>query len=190
MTSPPANPLGKTSLALGIASSAFVFGLGLCGLIGGARLPGVAQLLFVCGASSAFLGLIAALVGAGGLFLGGLLDREPPQPNETRPAVEQLGPATGLDAEPVSQFNDRPAAAVVGQGSAPSLSQIRRPGRLVGEIRRGPYRWRVIGNWGGHGHVQQHDAAWEPAGSAVDASSATTPQHPPPSTPAESSVGR
>lgn len=68
MTPPSTNPLGKTSLALGIASSAFVFGLGLCGLIGGARLPGVAQLLFVCGASSAFLGLIAALVGAGGLF--------------------------------------------------------------------------------------------------------------------------
>ena len=44
MTPPPANPLGKTSLALGIASIAFVFGLGLCGLIGGARLPGVAQM--------------------------------------------------------------------------------------------------------------------------------------------------
>ena len=62
------NTLGKTSLILGIASISLVFGLGLCGLVGGVNIPGAAILLFVCGASSAFLGLIGAILGFSGLF--------------------------------------------------------------------------------------------------------------------------
>ncbi|RME90894.1 MAG: hypothetical protein D6770_01515 [Anaerolineae bacterium] len=73
-TSPPPpkepNTLGNASLALGIASTALVFGIGLCaitavaqGWIDLARTP-----LFVCGASSAFVGLLAAFVGAAGLI--------------------------------------------------------------------------------------------------------------------------
>jgi len=70
MSLPPQeqNTLGKTSLTLGILSLSFVFGLGLCALAGGIRVPVVANFLFICGASSAFLGLIGAMVGVGGLF--------------------------------------------------------------------------------------------------------------------------
>jgi hypothetical protein len=64
------NPLGTASLGLGIASAAFVFGLGLCAVVGAQqgwlRLAGTP--LFVCGASSAFLGALAAALGAAGLF--------------------------------------------------------------------------------------------------------------------------
>lgn len=64
------NTLGNASLALGIASAALVFGIGLCALVGAQqgwlRVAGTG--LFVCGASSAFLGLIGAGVGAGGLL--------------------------------------------------------------------------------------------------------------------------
>jgi hypothetical protein len=64
------NTLGTASLALGITSAALVFGIGLCALTGAQqgwlRVAGTG--LFVCGASSAFLGLIAAGVGVGGLF--------------------------------------------------------------------------------------------------------------------------
>jgi hypothetical protein len=70
---PPAsspNPLGTASLALGIASSSLVFGLAVCALTaarqGWIRIG--ATPLFVCGASSAFLGLLAVAVGAAGLF--------------------------------------------------------------------------------------------------------------------------
>lgn len=49
-----------------------MFGIGLCALVGAQQ--GWVQLLgtplFVCGASSAFLGLISAAVGAAGLFGG------------------------------------------------------------------------------------------------------------------------
>jgi hypothetical protein len=62
------NTLGKASLILGIASISLVFGLGLCGLVGGAQIPVFVTLLFVCAASSAFLGLVAAILGLGGLF--------------------------------------------------------------------------------------------------------------------------
>ncbi len=52
------NPLGNASLALGIASAALVFGIGLCAWTGVTRnwirLAGTP--LFVCGGSSAFLG--------------------------------------------------------------------------------------------------------------------------------------
>ncbi len=66
------NPLGNASLILGIVSLSLVFGIGLCALAGArqgwARALGTP--LFICSASSAFLGLIAA-----GLGLGGLLGR-------------------------------------------------------------------------------------------------------------------
>jgi hypothetical protein len=74
MQSPPQqpNPLGNASLGLGIASAALVFGIGLCALAGFRQAPQVvgalATPLFVCGASSAFLGLIGAAIGLGGLF--------------------------------------------------------------------------------------------------------------------------
>jgi hypothetical protein len=64
------NTLGNASLALGIASAALVFGIGLCALVGAQqgwlRVAGTG--LFVCGASSAFLGLIGVGVGVGGLL--------------------------------------------------------------------------------------------------------------------------
>lgn len=64
------NTLGKASLALGIVSLALVFGIGLCSLVGVQQ--GWIQLLgtplFVCGASSAFLGLLGAVLGFAGLF--------------------------------------------------------------------------------------------------------------------------
>jgi hypothetical protein len=65
------NTLGNASLALGLASAAFVFGIGLCALVGiqqGTWIQVAATPLFVCGASSAFLGLLGAGVGVGGLF--------------------------------------------------------------------------------------------------------------------------
>lgn len=79
-TPPPAQPpreplqtstLGRASLFLGIASSALVFGIGFCAvtLLGTpALLQASAIPLYVCGASSGFLGLIGALVGTGALF--------------------------------------------------------------------------------------------------------------------------
>jgi hypothetical protein len=64
------NTLGKASLGLGIASISLVFGIGLCALVGAQQ--GWVQLLgtplFVCGASSAFLGFIGAVLGIAGLF--------------------------------------------------------------------------------------------------------------------------
>jgi riboflavin transporter FmnP len=74
MSEPPAhqqpNTLGNTSLILGIASAALVFGIGLCALTGvnqrWIQLAGTP--LFVCGGASAFLGLLAALLGVAGLF--------------------------------------------------------------------------------------------------------------------------
>ncbi len=76
MQSPPPAPppqpniLGNASLGLGIASASLVFGIGLCALVGVRQgwIGAAATPLFVCGASSAFLGLIGAGVGAGGLF--------------------------------------------------------------------------------------------------------------------------
>jgi hypothetical protein len=64
------NPLGNASLALGIASAALVFGIGLCAWTGLAqnwiRLAGTP--LFVCGGSSAFLGVLGIILGIAGLF--------------------------------------------------------------------------------------------------------------------------
>ncbi len=69
---PQPNNLGNASLWLGIASSVLVFGIGLCALIGFRQSPQLVGLLatplFVCGASSAFLGLVGAAVGVAGLF--------------------------------------------------------------------------------------------------------------------------
>jgi hypothetical protein len=67
---PPSSTLGNASLGLGLASAALVFGIGLCALTGRGQnwLPAAATPLFVCGASSAFLGLLGAGVGAAGLF--------------------------------------------------------------------------------------------------------------------------
>jgi hypothetical protein len=64
------NPLGNASLGLGIASAALVFGLGLCAVVGAQQgwLRVAGTPLFVCGASSAFLGVLAAGLGAAGLF--------------------------------------------------------------------------------------------------------------------------
>jgi hypothetical protein len=76
MQTPPTpqqpNTLGNASLWLGIASAVLVFGIGLCALSGFRQSPqlvsALATPLFVCGASSAFLGLIGMLIGIGGLF--------------------------------------------------------------------------------------------------------------------------
>lgn len=64
------DPLGKTSLALGVTSVALVFGIGFCGLVGLNQgwLRIGATVLYVCGASSAFLGFLALLLGFVGLF--------------------------------------------------------------------------------------------------------------------------
>jgi hypothetical protein len=62
------NTLGNVSLVLGIASAALVFGIGMCALTAPNALQVTGGLLFVCGASSAFLGLIGAGVGVAGLF--------------------------------------------------------------------------------------------------------------------------
>ena len=64
------NTLGRTSLFLGIASLALVFGIGLCAIVGNEQgwLPVAATILYVCGASSAFLGFIGFVLGVAGLF--------------------------------------------------------------------------------------------------------------------------
>jgi hypothetical protein len=74
MSQPPTpekpNPVGNASMILGIASSALVFGIALCAWTGigqgWIRLAGTP--LFVCGGASAFLGFLAAILGAAGLF--------------------------------------------------------------------------------------------------------------------------
>jgi len=64
------NTVGNASMWLGIASSALVFGIGICALTGVSqqwiRLAGTP--LFVCGGASAFLGLLAVVLGGIGLF--------------------------------------------------------------------------------------------------------------------------
>jgi uncharacterized membrane protein YdcZ (DUF606 family) len=67
---PFANPLGNASLALGITSASLVFGQAICALTAAQQgwIRVAATPLFVCGASSAFLGLLGIVVGAAGLF--------------------------------------------------------------------------------------------------------------------------
>lgn len=64
------NTLGVLSLVLGVASVALVFGIGLCSLVGATQgwLPLAGTGLYVCGASSAFLGFLAAVLGVAGLL--------------------------------------------------------------------------------------------------------------------------
>ena len=66
------NTLGNASLVLGILAVSLVFGIGLCALVGLQQnwLQVAGTPLFVCGASSAFLGLLGFILGIGGL-LGG-----------------------------------------------------------------------------------------------------------------------
>ena len=71
MNQPPqSNTLGKASLVLGIVGSFFVFLIGLCAGVGKQQgwLQHVGAIFFVLGASSAFLGLLAAVLGFLGLF--------------------------------------------------------------------------------------------------------------------------
>ncbi|NOH03977.1 MAG: hypothetical protein HND47_19420 [Chloroflexi bacterium] len=64
------NSVGNASMWLGIASAALVFGIGMCALTGlnqrWIQLAGTP--LFVCGVSSAFLGLLAVVLGIAGMF--------------------------------------------------------------------------------------------------------------------------
>jgi hypothetical protein len=64
------NTLGNTRLALGVASAALVFGIGLCALIGAQQgwIGAFSVPLLVCGASSAFLGLLGSILGTAGLL--------------------------------------------------------------------------------------------------------------------------
>jgi cytochrome c biogenesis protein CcdA len=64
------NTLGNASLVLGILGISLVFGIGLCALVGMQQgwLQVGGSVLFVCGASSAFLGLLAGILGLAGLF--------------------------------------------------------------------------------------------------------------------------
>lgn len=66
----PSETLSKASLWLGLASSILVFGIGFCTIvnasIGLIDLVGIPAL--ICGGSSAFLGLIAIVLGVAGAF--------------------------------------------------------------------------------------------------------------------------
>lgn len=64
------NTLGRASLVLGIVSVSLVFGIGLCALVGLQQgwLQIAGTVLYVCGASSAFLGLLGLVLGIGGLL--------------------------------------------------------------------------------------------------------------------------
>ncbi len=64
------NTLGNVGLALSVSSLVLVFGFGLCALVGVQQgwIQLVGTPLFICSASSAFLGLVGAVLGAGGLF--------------------------------------------------------------------------------------------------------------------------
>ncbi len=66
----PGGTLGRVSLGLGIASAALVFGIGICALVGvqGGWIGPLATILFICGASSSFLGFLGVLTGLGGLL--------------------------------------------------------------------------------------------------------------------------
>jgi hypothetical protein len=69
---PETNRLGNAAMGLGIASLALVFGIGICALVGAQQgwIVLLGAPLYICGASSAFLGLLGAGLGVGGI-LGG-----------------------------------------------------------------------------------------------------------------------
>ncbi len=64
------NTLGNASLGLGISSAALVFGIGMCAIsgVGQKWIQLAGTPLLVCGASSAFLGVLAILLGFAGLL--------------------------------------------------------------------------------------------------------------------------
>ena len=66
------NQLGNVGLALGVGATALVFGIGFCGVVGagGGWIELVGIPLYVCGGSSAFLGLLGALLSGIGIFTG------------------------------------------------------------------------------------------------------------------------
>lgn len=66
----PSNTLGKTSLLLSVPALTFVFCTGLCAGLGKQQgwLANVGALLFIFGATFAFVGLIAAFLGFVGAF--------------------------------------------------------------------------------------------------------------------------
>lgn len=68
--SPQSNTLGKASLVLGIFGIVFVFSVGICAGIGKEQgwLPLVSVLLFLVGATAAFMGFLSAVLGFFGLF--------------------------------------------------------------------------------------------------------------------------
>ena len=71
MSQPPqSNILGNASLGLGIASLVLVFSIGICALVGLRQqwILVAATPLYICGATSAFLGVIGAILGIAGLF--------------------------------------------------------------------------------------------------------------------------
>jgi hypothetical protein len=70
MNQPQPNTLGKASLVLAVLGSFFVFTVGLCAGVAKAQgwLQGVSPLFFILGASSAFLGFLAAVLGFFGLW--------------------------------------------------------------------------------------------------------------------------
>jgi hypothetical protein len=67
----PSNTLGKASLILSVPALSLVFCTGLCAGVGQQQgwLAQASTLLFVFGATFAFVGLIAAFVGLVGLFV-------------------------------------------------------------------------------------------------------------------------
>lgn len=67
------NTLGNVSVALGVASISLVFGIGFCAIVGAQQgwLQIAGTPLYICGASSAFLGLLAFGLGLAGLFGAG-----------------------------------------------------------------------------------------------------------------------
>jgi hypothetical protein len=64
------NTLGNASLGLGIAAATLVFAIGLCALVGAQQgwLQAAGTPIFVCGATSVFLGVIARFLGLAGLL--------------------------------------------------------------------------------------------------------------------------
>ncbi|HEX5103213.1 MAG TPA: hypothetical protein VFV87_05350 [Pirellulaceae bacterium] len=64
------NTLGKASLVLGILASTLVVSVGLCAGVGQQQgwLKQAGPLLFIVGGTFAFLGIVSALLGIGGLF--------------------------------------------------------------------------------------------------------------------------
>jgi hypothetical protein len=71
MNERPSNTLGKASLFLSIPALSLVFCTGLCAGVGKEQgwLAQASTLLFVFGATFAFVGLIAAFVGLAGVFI-------------------------------------------------------------------------------------------------------------------------